>query len=80
MPDLTKDERDRRSAYADDMPPSVLMTWLDEAHDRIDGLERELARMRLPPSERDAAACTCSYEESDEMTRHAPLCVLAGSW
>lgn len=24
--------------------------------------------------------CTCSFEESEEMTRHAPLCQLAGSW
>lgn len=38
----------------------------------------------LPELETDKALmpkrCTCSFDDSEEMTRHAPLCQLAGSW
>lgn len=33
---------------------------------------RILRAMQEPPPTR----CTCSYDESEEMTRHAPLCAL----
>ncbi len=55
--------------------------WPDEARDVIgphllDVLTEADARHRALPVITNAGKCTCDYDESEEMTRHAPLCAL----